>query len=301
MLDDYIEIQQQAYQILKNTIKKNKCSHAYIIETNGTSDAMAFSLAFAKYLFCPYNYTNNKECKKCTQCMKINDGNFLELKIINPDGSWIKKGSLEELQEEFNMKSMIGNKKIYIINEADRLNISSANSILKFLEEPVPGITAILIVDNIYKLLPTIISRCQIISLKNSNKSLISKKDISKEELDDILSKVFDFVYYFENNKLYTITMTNNLWLKNFKEKEKCNFALEIMLELYRIILDYKLDIKNENFIQNKEEIIKISNMNTKEALCKKIKLIFNAKQKLKNNANVSMLMDKLVIELERT
>ena len=98
----------------------------------------------------------------------INDKCYPEIKIINPDGLWIKKEQLDEIQKEFSTKAVFGTKKIYIINEADKMNSSAANSILKFLEEPVPNIIAILVTNNIYQLLDTIISRCQVISLRKN-------------------------------------------------------------------------------------------------------------------------------------
>ena len=72
------------------------------------------------------------------------------------------------MQRQFSTKAIETKYKIYIIHEAEKMNSSAANSILKFLEEPEPGIIAILITDNMYQLLDTIISRCQIISLSNS-------------------------------------------------------------------------------------------------------------------------------------
>ena len=129
MLDSFIEEQPIAYKILKNSIINNKVSHAYIIESNGYSKSFDLALSFAKYLLCPNNYTNNSSCEDCGQCLKINNNEFLELKIIEADGQWIKKSQLEELQLDFSKKSVVGNKKIYIIKDADKLNVSSSNSL----------------------------------------------------------------------------------------------------------------------------------------------------------------------------
>lgn len=89
---------------------------------------------------------------------------YVDVKVIKSDGMWIKKDQLLDLQSEFNNKAFEGNKKIYIIRSAEKMNVQTANSILKFLEEPVDDIIAILITDNINMLLPTIISRCQVIN-----------------------------------------------------------------------------------------------------------------------------------------
>ena len=67
------------------------------------------------------------------------------------------------------MKSVSSEKKVYIINGVENLNIAASNSILKFLEEPEENIIAILVCDNINNVLETIISRCQVINLKLSS------------------------------------------------------------------------------------------------------------------------------------
>lgn len=302
MLDDYALTQPLAYKILKNTIKKNRCSHAYIIETNGTLEALDFSISFSKYLFCPFNYTNKEKCGHCNQCHQIDSNNYLELKIIEPDGMWIKKNQVKELEQEFREKSLVGNKKIYIINHADKMNIAASNTILKFLEEPENDIIALLIVDNIYNLLPTIISRCQIIPLKTL--SIENNYNVEKNILQEIIEerKEFcaQFVSYFEKYKLDAMCKINSLWFKHFKEKENMNLGLTIMMDFYKAILDYKLQINNENFISQKEIIAEIAKNNTINNICDKINVIFKSREKIKFNINSLLLMDKLIIELER-
>ena len=303
MLDDYALMQPLAYKMLKNTIKKNRCSHAYIIETNGTLEALEFSISFSKYLFCPFNYTNKEKCGNCSQCHQIDNRNYLELKIIEPDGLWIKKDQVKELEQEFREKSLLGNKKIYIINHADKMNVAASNTILKFLEEPENDIVALLIVDNIYNLLPTIISRCQIIPLKSKNLGNdynIIGKNISQEELDIKIDNCVNFISYFEKYKLDALCKINSLWLKSFKEKENLILGLTIMMDFYKSILDYKLNLKNENFISIIETIKEIEKNNTINNICDKINVIFKAREKIKFNANSSLIMDKLIIELER-
>jgi len=152
MLIDYKEAQPIAYKILSNAIVNNQFNHAYLFETKGYESGLDMAISFAKSIL-------------NIQDENIDEQNYPELKIIEPDGQWIKKEQLKELQEEFNKKSILGNNKVYIINQAEKLNVNSANTILKFIEEPPEGIVAILVTDNIYQLLETIISRCQIISL----------------------------------------------------------------------------------------------------------------------------------------
>lgn len=301
MLDDFQFTQPLAYKMLKNTIKKNRCSHAYIIETNGTENALEFSKSFSKYLFCPYSYTNNENCNDCTICHQIDNNLYLDLKIINPDGIWIKKNQMKELEEEFNNKSILGNKRIYIINHADKMNVMAANTILKFLEEPESNIVALLIVDNIYNLLPTIISRCQIITLQKNNLSNnYNLENINDSNLEEKIDTCINFVSYLENYGIDTVCKENKLWFKFFKEKENNMLGLSIMLYFYKSILDFKLSIENNNYSKYNDIKKIIANKNSINNICAKIDTVFKAREKIKYNMNANLLIDKLIFDLER-
>ena len=299
MFDEYKESQQIVYKTLTNEIKNNKYSHAYLFEANGNPDAFSLVMGFSKMLLCPYNYSNNDKCVNCTICERIDKNIYSDLKIIEPDGMWIKKEQLDELQKEFSTKSVESNKKVYIINGAEKLNPQAANSMLKFLEEPEEGIIAILITNNVYQLLSTIVSRCQIISLAKSTTKNINI-DLSKEELEEKLDSINNFVKYLEKEKLDTIIMSNKLWHDIYKERKDYILGYELMLIYYKDILNYKLNRKLELFDNYIEDIKMISDNNTFNNIIFKINKIIELKEYIKVNANQNLLLDKLIIELTR-
>lgn len=316
MLDDYKLEQPIVYKTLMNSIKNNKCSHAFIIEKNGYPYAFDFALAFAKCLLCPKSYSNSKKCGSCNQCLTIDKNEFIELKVIEPEGQWIKKSQLEELQELFSKKSVLGNKKVYIINGADKLNVSSSNSLLKFIEEPEDGIIAILITENIYQLLPTIVSRCQILSLnKNFNikdpttLKLISRyicdneNDINNfiEDTSNLLKidSVIEFIKYYEKNKYNSIIYMNKYWHDIFKEKDEIYNAFTVLLLFYKDVLNKKINRGLEIFIDYVNDVEFVEQNNDLNTIIHKINVIMNLRENIKFNANTNLLMDKLIIELE--
>ena len=316
MLDDFSLEQNIVYKTMINSVINNKTSHAYLIESNGYSKSLDLAKSFAKYLLCPNSYSNNKNCESCNQCKNIDNNEFIELKIIEPEGQWIKKSQLEELQDMFSKKSIIGNKKIYIVNEAEKLNISSSNSLLKFLEEPEEGIVAILITDNINQLLPTIVSRCQILSLKNKKQltglstiekisHMLKDNNNSIEEYtsnDDNklkLEKLIEFIKYYEENHSNTLIYINKLWNEYFKERDEIYEAFTIMLLFYKDVLNIKLNKNIEIFNDYVKDVEEISKKNKIDSITGKINVIMNLREKIKFNVNANMLMDKLIIELE--
>ena len=111
MLDEFVIEQEKVTKILKNSILKNKLSHAYLFEVNGYKNKKNLALAFAKMILCPNNYSNNEQCENCSICKQIDENNHIELKIIKPDGLWIKKEQLDELQKNLVKKAFYQIKK----------------------------------------------------------------------------------------------------------------------------------------------------------------------------------------------
>lgn len=311
MLEKYQINQPYAYRILNNAIKKDEHSHAYIIETNGYLDGMGLAISFAKALFC----VNDQNTQRI--CDMIDNHDFPELKIIDPEGLIIKKEEIDDLQYDFSKKPIYSDKKIYIINNAERLNKSAANSILKFLEEPEQDIIAILVTENIYNMLSTIISRCQVISLiginkvdnKNFEDRLLSNLNITKDDLatifsseDDltVLNKCIDFINYYEKYKLDVYIHLNELWFNTYKDKEQFYLAFSVMILYYIDILRKKCHTKVNVFEEDNQDIINFAGKLSYDNLCTKINLLIDFQKRIKENNNLNLIMDKLIIEFGR-
>ena len=218
MLEDYKEKQPILYKMIVNSVNKNKISHAYLIETNYNPAGFNFAVSFAKFLLCPYHKSKIEKCNSCTQCQRIDDNCFSELKVLKTDTLQIKKEQISDLQKEFSLKSVESSNKVYIIEEAEKLNDSSSATLLKFLEEPEANIIAILITPSKDLLLNTILSRCQILKMhqvKQINNS-------PEKELLDMLS--------IENQDEFIKDETNiekfNSIKKFIKEKQRIKYLV---------------------------------------------------------------------------
>ena len=178
-------------------IQSNRLSHAYIIQVNNYEKDFLFVKIFVKSILCKQKkkISDSLNCKECNICSLIDNNNYPDLYIVEPDGKDIKKGQLIGLQKEFQNKSLLDNKRIYIIKEADKLNESAANAILKFLEEPNDNIVAILVTTNRYKMLETILSRCQVLSVDFEKDDLVYSDELL-ELIDYIVSGDSLFINY---------------------------------------------------------------------------------------------------------
>lgn len=316
MIETFLKDQSVACKMVNKIVKSNNVSHAYLIETNNYYRGFDFALSFAKTLLCPENNTNSEHCGKCTQCFRIDNKNFSELEIIEPDGVWIKKEQLDALQKKFSTKSLDGGRKVYIINHAEKLNQSSSNSILKFLEEPEDNIVAILIVDNSYSLLDTIVSRCQAIKLndvRNSKEAAKTKEKIAEilfnneidinnfinnDESDNFVSGVIDFIKNIEKQKLNVVLKENQLCSMFLNDKLLFDRFINVSLLFYKDCLDYLVRKKISIFNENNEDIVFVAENNESNMILKKIEILTKMQERIKYNCNLNLVLDKLIILL---
>ncbi len=286
MLDDYKDGQVIFYNVLSMAIKNNKISHAYLFENKGNDKYIEIILSFVKAILCPNNYFNNEKCGECLQCLRIENGNYPEIKIIKPEGMWIKKEQLMDLQEAFNKTAIEGSKRIYIILECEKLNQQAANSILKFLEEPNDGIIALLVTNNKDLVLDTIKSRCQDILILADN-------EVNFDSL--MINDVLDFIRVLENKKKDTIIYAKPLWLTKFKDRNSFIKAIDIMIYFYNDVLLFKLGCDLKYFNNYYDDVTNING--SIDEIIKKIKILIENEYLIRYNLNLNLLINKIIIE----
>lgn len=286
MLDDYKDGQVIFYNVLSIAIKNNKISHAYLFENKGNDKYIEIILSFVKAILCPNNYFNNEKCGECLQCLRIENGNYPEIKIIKPEGMWIKKEQLMDLQEAFNKTAIEGSKRIYIILECEKLNKQAANSILKFLEEPNDGIIALLVTNNKDLVLDTIKSRCQDILILADN-------EVNFDSL--MINDVLDFIRVLENKKKDTIIYAKPLWLTKFKDRNSFIKAIDIMIYFYNDVLLFKLGCDLKYFNNYYDDVTNING--SIDEIIKKIKILIENEYLIRYNLNLNLLINKIIIE----
>lgn len=290
MLDKYKNGQASMYKIITNSCDTNRLSHAYLIDVNNNKDALSIVIDFVKYIVCPYKFDKNKKCSdvNCKICDYIDNNVYSSLKIIRADGMWIKKEQLLELQREFSMMSLDNSKKIYIIDGAEQMNLSAANTMLKFLEEPEDDILAFLLTNNTNLILNTIKSRCQFIKL-NSN-------EIFCDDLKNI-DMIISFVDYLEKNGVDTLLYYKMNFSDLFNNREDLLLLIDTMIYLYKNSLMFLL--KKEMSLNEKFKVIisNIVNNNTLIELLDKINFLVVARDDVKFNVNISLFVDNLIIK----
>ena len=105
-------------EALINSVKNNKTSHSYLfVGTEGIGKKL-IAKEFAKMILCA---DENKYCNRCKSCIEFDTENNPDFKIIEPDGNSLKIEQIREFQSKVTEKPIISNKKVYIINDSDKM------------------------------------------------------------------------------------------------------------------------------------------------------------------------------------
>jgi DNA polymerase III subunit delta' len=150
-------------KLLKRAVQEGRIAQGLIMAGQRGIGKRQFALALAQAVNC-LQPKDGDACGICAACQKIALNNHIDVETISPDGQFIKIGQMRDMIEKAQYRPYDGRRRVYIIDEADRLNQQAANSILKVLEEPPDTTLLALVTSRPYALLETIRSRCQILS-----------------------------------------------------------------------------------------------------------------------------------------
>ena len=140
---------------------RNRVPHAYLFYGMKGIGKRTTAVVLAKALNCREGRDVFDACDKCSSCRKTDHRNHPDVTIIEAEGQFIKIGEIRDIQSQLKFKPFEGGKRIFIIVDADKMNITAANALLKTLEEPSPSNILILISSRPYQLPFTVLSRCQ--------------------------------------------------------------------------------------------------------------------------------------------
>ncbi|TWT06200.1 DNA polymerase III subunit delta' [Planomicrobium sp. CPCC 101079] len=310
---------------LQGAYEKDRLAHAYLFEGPAGAGKKEITHFFVKLLLCE-TPVENVPCETCRSCKLYNSGNHPSIVFIEPDGQNIKIDQIRDLISTMNKTGLNTGRKIYVIQEADRMNNSSANALLKFLEEPEMNVTAILLTERLNAIMTTIRSRCQLVSFQPLSRPKLMEKLMadgmtasmaatvsmltqSAEEAVELSSDeqfaqarklVLRMVEVAGTNVHEALLMVQADWLPFFKEKEDAERGLDMLLFAYRDIATVKAGLETVCTYPDMEEIWKqMALQRSFSALSKQLQAILQAKQQLQRNMNRTLLMEQLMLNLQ--
>ena len=313
------------YKTFVNAFKNHTLSHAYLLVGNPGTPLYEVAQYLAKSILC--DDPSPLACNNCITCMRIDSDNYPD--IIKLDGSKaiIKKEDVLNIENRFE-KTAFETKgiMIYIVNQVENMRVEAVNSMLKFLEEPESEIYAFLTTNNVNNILPTIVSRCQVLPLismprdkviRDAQGLLIEQDDaellsyfyndgeliydflMDEEESDNYkeakkaLNGLLDVMSGGNRKDVVYYSQTNIVPL--IKTKEELRFFVDLLSQVYEDVLNIQLS--REISLKFYEEILR--NLSTKlPHVQSSLVEILKTRNVINLNVNIGLLIDHLIINL---
>lgn len=304
-----------AYKLFENVLSNNNFFHAYLLSGQKGSSLGKTASFLAKSLLCEEDIF---ACNSCNICKRFDNNNYPDFLRFDAKNNPLEIGDIRKLEDLFSKTSSDERQiKIYIIENIEYLSNQISNAILKFLEEPPSNTYAIFTTENETNILPTIISRVEIIRFKNIEKEefielakednvdnddiyLLSIlfndyeeiiKNVNNDEFQIAKEMLFKYLSLLENKDDLTYFIEKEL-IPNIKTKEKSYYFLDLLIEFLKEANEIKLNIKDyeETFLKKYDQYLDYIISNIKD-IPSFIDNILLSEFQIAKNLNLSLLL----------
>ena len=317
---------QHLIEHLQSAITMGKVSHAYIFDGEKGSGKNFLASAFAATLQCEKQ--GIEACGECTSCKQAEGNNHPDIiRITHEKPNTISVDDIrQQLCGDIMIKPYKGPYKIYIIDEAQKLNVQAQNALLKTIEEPPAYAVILLLTTNAQSFLPTILSRCVTLSLKPVRDSLVrkflmeqvqipdyqadicvsfaqgnigkAKRLAMSEEFEEMKDHMIRLVKYIQDMEISELIESMR---KMTEFKADISDYLDLLMVWYRDVLLYKATW-NPSAVVFSDEIHTITKMASKssyEGIETILKALDKAKIRLAANVNFDLTMELLLLTMK--
>lgn len=318
--------QEQLKEHLQNAIAMNKVSHAYLINGERSSGKEFAAKVFAAALQCEKGGT--EPCGECHSCIQEKSGNQPDIIYVSHDKP--NTIGVEDIRTQINndigIKPYSSPRKIYIMNEGEKMTVQAQNALLKTLEEPPEYAVILILTTNVDALLPTILSRCVVLNMKPVPDHKVKKYLMEELQIPDYKAnicvafargnigkaKMLASSEEFEKVKEEAVTLVKYIndmdiseVVKAIKKISEYQFDvtdyLDILSVWYRDVLLFKAT-KDANSLIFKNEIQyirKVADRSTYEGIETIVKALQQAKRRLEANVNFDLTMELLLLTIQ--
>ena len=318
--------QEQLKEHLQNAIAMNKVSHAYIINGERNAGKEFVARVFAMALQCEKGGTEPcGECHSCKQALGNNQPDIIYISHEKPNTIGVED-IRSQINGDISIKPYSSPRKIYIINEGEKMTPQAQNALLKTLEEPPEYAVILILTINVEALLPTVLSRCVVLNMKPVPDRLVKKYLMEQLAVPDYKAnicvafapgnigkaKMLASSEEFEKVKDEAITLVKNInemetseivkAIKKISEyKFDVNDYLDILMAWYRDVLLFKAtkDVNSLVFKEDIQQIMRMSDRSTYEGIELIVNALQIAKKRLEANVNFDLTMELLFLAIK--
>jgi DNA polymerase-3 subunit delta' len=183
-------------KILRLALDKNRLPNSLIFCGPKGVGKRTVARTLAKAVNCEKKKTDS--CDECATCVATSAGRLPDIWEIEPEGQFIKLRQMQALRQAAYLRPMVSRKRVFIVDDTERMNEESSNCLLKVLEEPPLFSHIVLLTSNLDLILPTIRSRCQILHFA----------PVGKEEIERLLK---DKGFPSERARIISLLVRGNL------------------------------------------------------------------------------------------
>ncbi len=261
---------------------ENTISHAFLLETNNQEKCLAALLQFLSYI----NQVDDKvENSKLSNL--IENEKLPSLIIIRPEGLTIKKEQILSLKRFFKTKPVFSKYNMYIILNAEFLNISSANTMLKFLEEPEDNILGFFVTNNKENIIDTIRSRCQIV--------VDNYEDVCTFSIPKVWESIaVNYIKEYELMHEEAILYNKNVILPLVHDRKEALFLFQSIFQIYEVLFMCK--VKNNNLADEYKSLNFLLKKDN-DYFLKQLQYLSILLDDMNYNLNINLLIDRFVLE----
>ena len=277
--------EKEAVQQLLTSYREGCLAHAFLIETNDQEKCVENLLQFLKVINCPREYKKN--CTDCNLCHLIETRNLPSLVFVSPETTTIKKEQILELKHLFQTKPTFSKYNVYIIENAECLNASSANTMLKFIEEPEDFILGFFITNNKENIIDTVRSRCQILLDYYSGEE---NHSIPKIWQSIALNYIKEVSVAFDAALLYNKDVLNPL----IHDRKELLYLFQSIFDIYHSL--YLCKITNSSLDDSFEDLRFLLKKNP-DYFLNKMNFVREILDELNFNLNTLLILDRFVLE----
>lgn len=278
-------------QIIINSFHEKNNSHAFLLVTNNVEKCYQDVIDIIKIINCDNGGNDN-----CNICNTIEKNTNPDVIIVSPEGKEIKVDSVANIIDSFSTKPLINKFSTYIVREADKLNVSSANKLLKFLEEPEENIIGFFITEKLQGIIPTIRSRCEIYNYRFGSESLLDLLEISENEYAEVFDMTFDLLKKLNDYPTYLLMLESKKYAD--LERYQIDLILNLLKKMYTIKYESILNEKysNVDYAKNILEAIDSKDLKT---IVNRIRLLDNIIEDFQFNLNKELMFNRMFIMWE--
>ncbi|MCR6545269.1 ATP-binding protein [Dehalobacterium formicoaceticum] len=276
---------------LQQAVKSNLMVHAYLF-LGPRKITLANAVDLAKAVNC-LSPIEGRACGVCLSCRKIEHDNHPDVTIIEPLGTSFKIEQGRELHKLISYQNYEGKYKVLILTGGDLMTHSAANSMLKMLEEPPEGTIFILLAENGDEILPTVLSRCQVIKF---GEEVLEDPSVEGEKQDEYVNQVVTLVQSLPQMDYAQLLKISETWEKN---KEYVPRLLEGLVTWFRDIGVAKL-IEEKGMVHHKDywDLLLTSPLSPDQAF-RAAQEVAQSQQLLRQNVNFRLAIDVLLLRIQ--